>query len=213
MRRALGGRSSAGRALPLGLGRPPRGCRHCRQLVDAQRARHLAWCVRSQRVIVRALGGRGVVAPGGGDLNGGAPLHDQAEAGGGGKPVALAGGVSWAVVGVIVVFPLFLADGGVVAGVFPGQIRRAGLIAFSGAAGLLLEGIGHQKARGVPDGGRLGQAFLPAAPWCPAWGRSDRAGGPRRAAGGSGRRWPWGHCAATPETGQAFGLCVFMSQP
>jgi hypothetical protein len=123
--------------------------------VDVEGARHLMMCAIPAWV-VPILGGWAVIAPGGGDLNGGAPLNDQAEAGGGGKPGALAGGISRAVVGVILVFSPFLADGGVVAGFFPRQIRRAGQTVFSRAAGLLLKGIGHQKVRSVPNRGRLG---------------------------------------------------------
>lgn len=60
----------------------------------------------------------------------------------------------------VVVFSLLLANGGIVAWVFSGLIGVAGSVTLRGPARLLLEGVGHQKARGVPDRWGLGQPFL-----------------------------------------------------
>ena len=62
--------------------------------------------------------------------------------------------------GVVIALALLLADGGIVAGVFPSLVGVAGSVALRGPARLLLEGVGHQKARGVPDRWGLGQAFM-----------------------------------------------------
>jgi len=40
------------------------------------------------------------------------------------------------------------------------QSQPKGNRVLSGAAGLLLEHMGHQEARGVPDGGWLGQVLM-----------------------------------------------------
>ena len=109
-----------------------------------------------------------VVTPGDGDLDLGALLHDQAQPSGGGEPVAFAAALLLASGGVVIALTLLLSDGGIVAGLFPALVGIAGGITLRGTARLLLEGIGHQKARGVPDRRGLGQPFVASGHVVPA---------------------------------------------
>ena len=110
--------------------------------------------------------------PGDDDLDFGSLLDDQAEPSRGWEPVAFAAALLLATAGIVIAFSLFLADSGVVAGVFPALIGIAGGITLRWLAGFLLEAVGHQKTRGVPDRWRLGQPLVTARHVVPA--RADQ---------------------------------------
>ncbi len=115
-----------------------------------------------------SIGRSAVIPPGDGGLQGGALLKDEAQAKGRGKPAAAGVGLVKGVVGVVVLFLLLQAVGGPVAGFFASEIGEGELFILRGAAGLLLEHMGHQEARGVPDRRWLGQVLMATGDIVPA---------------------------------------------
>ena len=115
-----------------------------------------------------SIGRSGVIPPSDGGLQGGALLRNEAQAKGGGEPAAAGIGLIEGIVGVVV-FLLFLqAMAGLVAGFFASEIGEGELFILSGAAVLLLEHMGHQEARGVPDRRRLAELFMATSNVVPA---------------------------------------------
>ncbi len=120
------------------------------------------------KLFLGSIGRGAVIPPGDGGLQGGALLQDEAQTQGGGRPTAAGIGLVEGVVGVVVLFLFHEAVGGPVAGFFASEIGEGKLFILRGAAGLLLEHMGHQESRGVPDGGWLGQVFVAAGHVIPA---------------------------------------------
>ena len=104
-----------------------------------------------------SIGRCAVIPPSDGGLQGGALLEDEAQGQGGGKPAAAGVGL---VKGVVILLLFLQAVGGAIAGFFASEIGEGELLLLGGAAGLLLEHMGHQEARGVSDGGWLGQVLM-----------------------------------------------------
>ncbi len=115
-----------------------------------------------------SIGRSAVIPPGDGGLQGGALLQDEAQTQGGGKPTAAGVGLVEGIVGIVVLLLFLQPVGGAVAGFFARKIGEGELFLLGGAAGLLLEHMGHQETRGVPDGGGLGQVLMTTGHVVPA---------------------------------------------
>jgi hypothetical protein len=84
------------------------------------------------------------------------------------EPAAAGVGLIKGIVGVVILLLFLQAVGGAVAGFFASEISEGELFILGGAAGLLLEHMGHQEARGVPNGGWLGQVLMATGDIVPA---------------------------------------------
>jgi hypothetical protein len=115
-----------------------------------------------------SIGRSAVIPPGDGGLQGGALFQDEAQAQGGGEPAAAGVGLIEGIVGVVVLLLFLQAVGGAVAGFFASKIGEGELFILGGAASLLLEHMGHQEARGVPNRRGLGQLFMATGDIVPA---------------------------------------------
>ena len=102
-----------------------------------------------------------VIPPAHNHLQAGALIGNKAQAQGRGKPTAAGVGLIEGVVGVVFLLFFLQAIGGVVAGFFPSEIGERELLILCGAAGLLLEDMGHKEARGVAHRWWLVDLFMP----------------------------------------------------